>query len=581
MNQAPESTKVGDQLRRICGLCALGFTFFIVVLIGLEKAGAVKTVVGSLFVLCPLALYAGIGLSSHAAGMSEFQIAGQRTPAIFAGMTAGADWSAPIILLGTTSALLLSGYDGRWLLIGLTGGYVLLAVLVLPFLRNVSARSVPDFMTARFGSGVGLLAVIVLVACSLLFAVALMQEAAAIVSRALGRNDDVALYVVVAAVLLCTLAGGMHALTAVQVAQYVALIIGCLALFVIFEVLKFDTLSGSTYDPIAAALEATVRGSGLAPAHSPRSVSFGTLEAVSNLELTLCLMAGTVSLPHIVTRGLTTPSTREARTSAGWSLFFIALLTLVMPTYVVLVNVEASRELSSAIFGLVAAVGLTAMLASASSLLLTIANSLGNDVHRPVFASRKAEPTRRVIVVRLLLVAITALAAYLATVLSPEPPAMVAWAFSLAAAGYFPLLVLGIWWARTTSSAAVCGIIAGFGICLGYIVITRYFPQAGATYLGMTSLRNPANGQALVNVAQVLADPKWIADVPASAGNPLASAVGWLNVGNLASGVLGMSLGFVTTITVSLLGKTPSAQGLTLLDAIRTPDGGPMPKSDP
>ena len=87
--------------------------------------------------------------------------------------------------------------------------------------------------------------------------------------------------------------------------------------------------------------------------------------------------------------------------------------------------------------------------------------------------------------------------------------------------------------------------------------MTRYFPQAATTYLGMTSLRNPANGQALVNVAQVLADPKWLADVPASAANLLASAVGWLNVGNLASGVLGMSLGFVITIAVSLLGKTP------------------------
>ena len=80
MDQAPESTKVGDQLRRICVLCALGFTALIVVLIGLETAGAVKSVVGSFFVLCPLALYVGIGLSSHAAGMSEFQITGQRSP---------------------------------------------------------------------------------------------------------------------------------------------------------------------------------------------------------------------------------------------------------------------------------------------------------------------------------------------------------------------------------------------------------------------------------------------------------------------------------------------------------------------
>ena len=121
-------------------------------------------------------------------------------------------------------------------------------------------------------------------------------------------------------------------------------------------------------------------------------------------------------------------------------------------------------------------------------------------------------------------------------------------------------------------------IIAGFGICLGYIDNALFpWPRDLSRH---DVAAHPANGQALVNVAQVLADPKWIADVPASAGNPLASAVGWLNVGNLASGVLGMSLGFVATITVSLFGKTPSAQRLALLDAIRAPDGQPMPKSD-
>ena len=98
MEQASESAEVRDQLCRICGLCALGFMVFIVVLGGLEKAGAVKTVVGSLFVLFPLALYVGIGLSSHAPGRSEFQIAGQRIPAIFAGMTAtrrSSCWAQP------------------------------------------------------------------------------------------------------------------------------------------------------------------------------------------------------------------------------------------------------------------------------------------------------------------------------------------------------------------------------------------------------------------------------------------------------------------------------------------------------
>jgi cation/acetate symporter len=177
------------------------------------------------------------------------------------------------------------------------------------------------------------------------------------------------------------------------------------------------------------------------------------------------------------------------------------------------------------------------------------------------------------VVARLMLVGAAALAGY-ATATEPidvEP--MVAWAFSLAAAGNFPALVLAIWWTRTTTPAAIFGIIAGFGLALFYLVVSRYYPQAGVSYFGMTALLDPADGKPLVNVAQILADPKWLADVPASAGNPLASKIGWFDISNLACGVFGLTAGFVTMIVISLMSKRRPPDNRARIDTLRAPHG--------
>ena len=103
---------------------------------------------------------------------------------------------------------------------------------------------------------------------------------------------------------------------------------------------------------------------------------------------------------------------------------------------------------------------------------------------------------------------------------------------------------------------------------------SRYFPQAGVSYFGMTSLLNPETGQALINVTQIMADPKWLADVPASAANPLATKVGWFDLNNINCGLLGMPLGFLVIYVVSLMGKEPSKEMQGLIDEIRKPRGG-------
>jgi cation/acetate symporter len=151
---------------------------------------------------------------------------------------------------------------------------------------------------------------------------------------------------------------------------------------------------------------------------------------------------------------------------------------------------------------------------------------------------------------------------------------MVGWAFSLAMAGNFPALVMGIWWKRATATGAVCGMIAGFGLCLFYLLVSRYFPGAGVKYFGMTSLLNAATGAPLIpDMAKVMALPNAMDAWPTLA-HPLANKVGWFNLNNIACGLLGMPLGFLVIYVVSLMGKEPSKEMQAYVDEIRKPRGG-------
>jgi len=150
---------------------------------------------------------------------------------------------------------------------------------------------------------------------------------------------------------------------------------------------------------------------------------------------------------------------------------------------------------------------------------------------------------------------------------------MVGWAFSLAMAGNFPALVMGIWWKRTTTAGAICGIIGGFGLCLMYLVVTRYFPGFGVRYLGMSSLYNPITGKPLIaDIAAVMAAPNAMDMFPTLA-HPLANKVGWFDLNNINCGLLGMPFGFLVIYVVSLMTKAPSMEIQALIDEIRKPRG--------
>ena len=310
------------------------------------------------------------------------------------------------------------------------------------------------------------------------------------------------------------------------------------------------------------------------------------LHKLNFLALMLCLMVGTASLPHILTRYNTTTSVASARSSVGWTLFFIALFYVTVPVLAVLIkyeilshlvgqhygnlpdwvipwrNVEphmisiidanydgvvqwaeiamhpdmivlAAPEIAGlpyVLSGLVAAGALAAALSTADGLLLTIANALSHDVYYTML-ERSASSQKRVIVAKILLLGVALLAAWVASLNTGNILFLVGAAFSIAASSFFPVLVLGVFWKRTTSRGAVAGMLAGLGVCVYYIV---------STYPFITHMTGYNGGL-------------------------------WFGIEPISSGVFGVPAGFVTAIVASLLDRRPDARDIALVDYIRRP----------
>src|SRR5687768_5524949 len=576
-------------LGRMYGMYTGGFLAFIILLAVLEVAGVPNKVLGYLFVFFTIAVYAIIGIASRTAEVSEYYVAGRRVPAFYNGMATGADWMSAASFVGMAGTLFLLGYDGLAWVLGWTGGYVLVSILIGPYLRKFGAYTVPDFMAFRYGGNFArMLAVIVLVCCSFTYVTAQVFGTGIIASRFLGMDFTVAVYVGLAGILVCSMLGGMRAVTWTQIAQYIVLIVAYLTPIIILSTQKYGipipelTYGRAIQEITAREQEMLQNGLATAAALKPHIEPFINYSPLNFFGIIFCMMVGTASLPHILMRYFTTPSVREARQSVAWSLLFIFLLYFSAPAYaafsklevytnvigrgledirpwmftwgehgliqicgksaasvqavveacqaiaghpgvvrlqdfvintdVIVLSTPEIAGLPYVISGLVAAGGLAAALSTADGLLLAIANALSHDIYYKML-DPNAPTVRRLLVARILLVVVAVCAAYTASTRPADILAMVGWAFSLAMAGNFPALVLGIWWKRATTGGAIAGMIAGFGLCLFYLVVTRYFPQAGVNYFGMSSLLNAATGQPVVaNIAAVLADPKWIAD---------------------------------------------------------------------
>ncbi len=219
-------TQFYSQLKRYYGFYTGGFITFVIVLAILEQMGLPAAWIGYIFLGATIALYAGIGIMSKTADVSEYYVAGRRVPALFNGMATGADWMSAASFIGMAGTLYLSGYDGLAFVMGWTGGYVLVALFLAPYLRKFGQFTIPDFLGARYGGNVprtlGVLAAII---CSFVYVVAQIYGVGLITARLTGLEFAIGVYVGLAGILVCSFLGGMRAVTWTQVAQYIILII--------------------------------------------------------------------------------------------------------------------------------------------------------------------------------------------------------------------------------------------------------------------------------------------------------------------------------------------------------------------
>lgn len=653
------------QLNKIYSGYVGGFAVFVLILAGLEQIGVPDRIIGYLFVALTIGVYAYIGILSRTMQVSEYYVAGRRVPAIYNGMATGSDWMSAASFIGMAGSLYALGYGGLAFILGWTGGYMLVAVLIAPFLRKFGQYTVPDFLGVRYGGNFArLIGVLILITASFVYVVAQIVGVGIITQRFLDVSFAVAVFIGLAGILVCSMMGGMRAVTWTQVAQYIVLIIAYLIPAILMSTKVTGVpipqiMYGTALEKIEA-LEASFRAAGMVP--PPGVVAFHTApfvnlqgqfdlnRAINFFALIFCLMVGTASLPHILMRYFTTPSVREARQSVAWSLFFIFLLYFTAPAYAAFAKLEiysnvigqridqlpewlknwqlmspygvnwvnivdvnrdgvlqwnefrihpdvvvlATPEIAGlpyVIAGLVAAGGLAAALSTADGLLLALANALSHDVYYRMI-DRHAPTKRRLIVARVLLISVAVIAAYTAGHLGADILFLVAWAFSIAAAGLFAALVMGVWYKRTTNAGAILGMIVGYTVTFGYLIWSEFYGLSLIELVGSKDAITAAYRQ-FVGIATISAEAK--APIQALLNNPAAITDGplhgfifWANsvvlrnrvvvqlwgINNIAGGIFGVPLAFLVTYLVSQITPAPSKAMQEFIESIRIPKGG-------
>ena len=338
--------KFVDNLPKIYGLYTGGFLLFFLAMMVAEKNGVSAKMIGIMFLIFTITIYALIGVLSRTMNVSEYYVSGREVPTVFNGMATAADWMSGASFVAMAGGIYYGGYTYMAFLVGWTGGYVLVSTLLAPYLRKFGCYTVPDFIGTRYGGNFArFCAVLVLVLASFTYVTAQINATGTIASRALGIPFGTGVWVGLISILLCSMLGGMRAVTWTQVAQYIVLIIayllpifwiswrGDFGIFPHFalgsevaRIVELEAQYGLTKNTAAAMKAAGVPG-GLAYISVPHATApEGAMAAWKFISLAICMMVGTASLPHILMRYFTTPSVKSARKSVAWSLFFIFLL---------------------------------------------------------------------------------------------------------------------------------------------------------------------------------------------------------------------------------------------------------------
>ena len=557
------------------------------------------------FVLVGLsfALYIAIAIWSRAHSTKEFYVAGAGVSPVANGMATAADWMSAASFISMAGLISFSGYDGSVYLMGWTGGYVLLALLLAPYLRKFGAYTVPDFVGDRYYSQTArIVAVVCAIFVSFTYVAGQMRGVGIVFSRFLEVPIGLGVLIGMGIVFFYAVLGGMKGITYTQVAQYCVLIFAYLVPAIFLSLL----ITGNVVPQIGFGGVDQVSGTFLLDRLNDlhRDLGFavytsGEKSTIDIFFITAALMVGTAGLPHVIIRFYTVPKVRDARLSVGFALVFIALLYTAAPAVavfartnllntvseqpysempewfstweatglisfddrngdgviqyvgpevrgpggapieneltidrdiIVLANPEISG-LPNWVIGLVAAGGLAAALSTAAGLLLVVSSAVSHDLLK---RSMMPEITERG---ELIAARVSAgLAVGVAGYLGVNPPGfvaeVVAFAFGLAAASFFPAIIMGIFSKRMNREGAVLGMIAGITFTAAYIVYFKFI--------------NPS-----ANTAEY-----W-----------------WFGVSPEGIGTVGMILNFAVALTVSRFTPVPPTRIAELVERIRVPKG--------
>ena len=221
------------QLKRFYSWYSLGLVLFVGALAIAERLGLPRLWIGSIFLLATIALYAGIGIMSRTTEASEYYVAGRRVPALYNGMATGADWMSAASFIGLAGTLYLTGYNGLAFIMGWTGGYCLVALVLAPYLRKFGQFTIPDFLGERYGGTYlghlpRLIGVVAAILCSFIYLVAQIYGVGLITSYLTGMAFELGIFLGLGGILVCSFLGGMRAVTWTQVAQYIILVLAYL-----------------------------------------------------------------------------------------------------------------------------------------------------------------------------------------------------------------------------------------------------------------------------------------------------------------------------------------------------------------
>ena len=479
------------------------------------------------------ALYIGIAIWSRAGSTKEFYVAGGGVSPLANGMATAADWMSAASFISMAGIIAFAGYDGSVYLMGWTGGYVLLALLLAPYLRKFGKFTVPDFIGDRYYSNTArMVAVFCALIVSFTYVAGQMRGVGVVFSRFLQVDINTGVIIGMIIVLFYAVLGGMKGITYTQVAQYCVLIFAFMvpAIFISFQMTgnPIPQLGmGSTLNDGSGTFLMD-RLNGLSTELGFAEYTDGTKSVIDVFAITLALMVGTAGLPHVIVRFFTVKRVKDARKSAGLALLLIAILYTTAPAvsvfakmnlidtvsnekyslmpvwfknweetglltfddknkdgiiqYVadkdkneltvdndimVLANPEIAN-LPAWVIALVAAGGLAAALSTAAGLLLVISASVSHDLIKKVFKPNISEKGELWAARGAATVAVV-IAGYFGI----HPPgfvaAVVALAFGLAAASFFPAIVLGIFYKKMNKEGAIGGMVVGISLMLFYM----------------------------------------------------------------------------------------------------------------